>query len=76
MRDDHWFEYLNILEEDRALIRQFELEPKEPINPSRRHKIRMNRIFRMYAEDIPIPFPEVDSCYERMRSVIIKWLKT
>ncbi len=75
MRHNHWFEFLNISEEDRELIRQFELEPKETINPSRRHKIRMNRIFRMYARGAAIPFSEVDNCYERVRSVLVKWLK-
>ena len=39
--------------------------------PSRRHKIRMNRIFRERVGGKFLPFPEVDNAFERMRSKIV-----
>ncbi len=45
-------------------------------NPiSRRHKIRMNRIFREIVKTNHIPYPEVDSFYERLRSKCISFLR-
>ena len=43
--------------------------------PSKRHKIRMNRLFRERAGSSFLPFPEVDCFYERARSKIIVKLK-
>ena len=43
--------------------------------PSKRHKIRMNRLFRERVGSSFLPFPEVDCFYERARSKIIVKLK-
>lgn len=43
----------------------------EPINPSRRHKIIMNRFFREVVRDNFLPFPEVDNAFERLRSWLV-----
>lgn len=42
---------------------------------SKRHKIRMNRLFRERVGGSFIPFPEVDNLYEMVRSKLIKKLK-
>ena len=47
-------------------IRDIEIPP-----PSKRHKIRMNRLFRERVGGSFIPFPEVDTIYERVRSHFI-----
>ena len=43
--------------------------------PSRRHKIRMNRIFRERVGGKFLPFPEVDNGIERIRSKIVVMFK-
>jgi len=43
--------------------------------PSRRHKIRMNRLFRERVGGEFLPFPEEDNLYERVRSKLITKLK-
>ena len=43
--------------------------------PSKRHKIRTNRLFRERVGGSFLPFPEVDCFYERARSKIIVKLK-
>ena len=43
--------------------------------PSRRHKIRMNRLFRERVGGSFLPFPEVDNLYERGRSKLLIKLK-
>lgn len=43
----------------------------EPYIPSKRHKIRMNRIFRENVGGKFLPFPEVDNIFERIRSKIV-----
>ena len=43
----------------------------EPIECSRKHKLKMNRIFRELVQSKFLPFPEVDSIYERVRSWLI-----
>ena len=40
--------------------------------PSKRHKIRINRLFRERVGGDFLPFPEVDNFYERARSKLIK----
>ena len=42
---------------------------------SRRHKIRMNRLFRERVRDSFLPFPEEDNIFERIRSKLIIKLK-
>ena len=55
---------------DRLLEVRISLE----MNPiSRRHKIRMNRIFREIVKTNRIPYPEADSFYERLRSRCISF---
>ncbi len=43
--------------------------------PSRRHKIRMNRLFRERVGGSFLPFPEEDNLYERVRSKLVIKLK-
>ena len=58
-------------------IRKIEEETKDMTipPPSRRHKIRMNRLFRERARSAFLPFPEVDNLYERVRSRLVIKLK-
>ena len=43
--------------------------------PTKRHKIRMNRLFRERVGGSFLPFPEADNLYERIRSKIVIKLK-
>ena len=54
-------------------IREIEEEMKdmEIPPPSKRHKIRMNRLFRERVGGTFLPFPEVDNFYERVRSKLV-----
>ncbi len=60
---------------------EYDLISEEKINdielppPNKRHKIRMNRIFRENVGGSFLPFPEVDCFYERVRSKIVVKLK-
>ena len=60
---------------------EFDLKNEEEIMdievppPSKRHKIRMNRLFRERVGGSFLPFPEVDCFYERVRSKIVVKLK-
>ena len=58
-------------------IRKIEEETKdmEIPAPSKRHKIRMNRLFRERVGGSFLPFPEADSLYERVRSKFVIKLK-
>ena len=47
-------------------IKDIEMPP-----PSKRHKIRMNRLFREHVGGTFLPFPEADNLYERVRSKIV-----
>ena len=51
-------------------IKDVELPPQ-----SKRHKIRMNRLFRERVSDTFLPFPEADNFYERVRSKLVIKLK-
>ncbi len=42
-----------------------EIKDTETPPPSRRHKIRMNRLFRERVGSAFLPFPEVDNFYEK-----------
>ncbi len=44
---------------------------EEKTQSSRKHRIRMNRFAREYCRVSSVPFPEVDGCFERVRSKII-----
>ena len=55
--------YEQLIEEN---IKDIEIPP-----PSKRHKIRINRLFREFVGGTYLPFPEVDCSYERVRSKII-----
>ena len=48
-----------------------EINDTELYSPSKRHKIRMNRLFRERVGSSFLPFPEVDCFYERVRSKIV-----
>lgn len=43
--------------------------------PSKRHKIRMNRMFRERVGGTFLPFPEDDNLYEKIRSKLVIKLK-
>ena len=51
-------------------VREIEKETENMEMPalSRRHKIRMNRLFRERVGNYFLPFPEEDNLYERLRS--------
>ena len=51
-------------------IKDVELPP-----PSKRYKIRMNRLFRERVGGTFLPFPEADNFYERVRSKLVIKLK-
>ena len=83
INDEDFFERMS--NENRALfkralldavdfeIRKIEEEMKdmEIPPPSKRHKIRMNRLFRERVGGTFLPFPEVDNFYERVRSKLV-----
>ena len=56
---------------------EFDLNNEEGIRdiklptPSKRHKIRINRLFRERIGGTFLPFPEADNFYERVRSKFI-----
>lgn len=60
----------NKIKRAEAEISDIEIPP-----PSRRHKIRMNRLFRERVSGEFLPFPEEDSLYERLRSKVVVKLK-
>ncbi len=47
------------------------IDTSEEITYSRRHKIRMNRLFRERVGGTFLPFPEADNAFERLRSKIV-----
>ena len=59
-----------LTEDDLIWLESLDKNPKSEIILSRKHKIRMNRIFRELLNSKTIPFPEVDCIYERFRSKI------
>ena len=61
--DKHYFKEFDDIEKS--------LEDIEIPEPSKFHKIEMNRVFREHAGGRFIPYPEVDNFYERLRSRII-----
>ena len=73
-KEDYSFEkkILDKLNED--LDNKLESIPHEKIEVSKRHKIKMNRIFREVAGCPDIPFPEVDNIFERIRGKIFYML--
>ena len=52
-----------------------EIKDMEMPPPSKRHKIRMNRLFRERVGGNFLPFPEEDNFYERVRSKLVIKLK-
>ena len=60
---------------------EFDIKIEDKINDielpplSRRHKIRMNRLFRERVGGTFLPFPEADNFYERVRSKVVIKLK-
>lgn len=57
------------------LINEEKTDDTELPSPSKRHKIRMNRLFRERVGGSFLPFPEVDCFYERARSKLVVKLK-
>ena len=66
-----------LIEEVYAQLQKFDKEAEdiELLSPSKRHKIRMNRLFREHIGDTFLPFPEIDNFYERARSTLVIKLK-
>ena len=56
--------------EDEA--REFERVKDEDVEFSDRFKVRMNRIFREQAGITRAPYPEVDTCFEHVRSAFVR----
>ena len=58
-------------------VEEFEnMDLTENISFSRRHKIRMTRLFRERVGGTFLPFPEVDNPLERLRSkIVVKFSK-
>ncbi len=52
-----------------------EINDTEIPPPGKRHKIRMNRLFRERVGGSFLPFPEADNLYERVRSKLVIKLK-
>ena len=48
------------------------LDDDKNIITSKKHKIKMNRIFREEVGSENIPFPEVDSLFEKIRSRMVR----
>lgn len=48
------------------------LDDDKNIIISKKHKIKMNRIFREEVGSENIPFPEVDSLFEKIRSRMVR----
>jgi hypothetical protein len=48
------------------------LDDDKTIITSKKHKIKMNRIFREEVRSENIPFPEVDSLFEKIRSRVVQ----
>lgn len=62
------------IEKDMQLFNS--IDDNSPIPPyTRRHKIRMNRIFRERVGGSFLPFPEADNLFEKIRSKIVIKLK-
>jgi hypothetical protein len=53
----------------------FEVDESIQYTPSRRHKIRMNRMFRERVGGTFLPFREADTPFERVRSKIVVMFK-
>ena len=68
-------DYYLICFPDFDLINEEEIDDTEVHQPSKRYKIRMNRLFRERVGSSLLPFPEVDCVYERIRSKIVVKLK-
>ncbi len=64
--------YTELCDEDVKWLESLNNYPKVEIVTSRKHKIKMNRIFRERVGSENIPFPEVDSLLERFRSQIVR----
>ncbi len=58
------------IREDEEKSKDIEIKP-----PSKRHKIRMNRLCRERIGGSYLPFPEVDNFYEKVRSKLVVKLK-
>jgi len=76
--DERYDEFDRILRETvRSRLQKLLEEPDYTERPpaTKRHKIRMNCLFRERVGGSFLPFPEVDNFYERARSKIVIKLK-
>ncbi len=66
-----FYMHYDLPEQEYHIYRIYNTLKKEASTASHRYKIRVNRIFREKAICTPLPFPEVDTLFERMRSCFI-----
>lgn len=46
----------------------------DEVQVSRRHKRKMNRIFRDIAKTKWVPYPEADNVFEKFRAMMLRWI--
>ena len=46
----------------------------DEVQVSRRHKRKMNRIFRDIAKTKWVPYPEADNIFEKFRATMLRWI--
>lgn len=63
---------VKLSDEDLMFLQSLENSSKEKIKISNKHKRKMNRIFREEVGSENIPFPEVDSLFEKIRSRMVQ----
>ena len=50
------------------------LNKDDEFQVSRRHKRKMNRIFRDIAKTRWVPYPEADNIFEKFRAMMLRWI--
>ena len=59
----------------RVLNKNIERSDKgDGMQVSRRHKRKMNRIFRDIAKTRWVPYPEADNVFEKFRAMMLRWI--
>ena len=66
--------FRNVVENETQMV-DGRTKNMEVLLPSRRYKLKMNRLFRERVGGLFLPYPEVDNIYEKVRSKIVKKLK-
>lgn len=54
--------------------KQEHLDKGDEVQVSRRHKRKMNRIFRDIAKTRWVPYPEADNVFEKIRATMLRWI--